>query len=166
MKAKLCLITVFFISFLAGILYFGEKYYKFGLSIENLILVFVNPLDGTDSNVIKMLLWDTTTHILIPSILVAIFIIFLPKVLLHKYAQKCFEILQKFMREALVRNIAFSLCVSLCFLIIAVDRADSKLNFIESINHKFFNKPPFQISTKSILSPQISQISTQKIQEI
>lgn len=167
MKKKAMFIAIFLLSFLAGVLYFGEKYYKFGLSIENLILVFANPIGGTDKNVIRMLLWDTTTHIVIPSILLAIFIVFLPKILLHKYSKKCFEILRNFMQNALMRNIGFSLCISLCFLIIAIDRADSKLNFIESINYKFFNKPPFsQFYEEYYVAPNIENFTAKNTRNL
>lgn len=167
MKKKLCFITIFLLSFLAGVLYFGEKYYRFGLSIENLILVFANPIGGTDKNVIRMLLWDTTTLIVIPSILLAIFIVFLPKILLHKYIKKCFEILLNFMQNALARNISFSLCISLCFLIIAINRADSKLNFIESINYKFFNKPPFsQFYEEHYVAPNIENFTAKNTRNL
>ena len=167
MRRKLAIFGIFFTAFFAGILHFGEKYYKFGLSIENLILVFANPIDGTDGNVIKMLLWDTTTHILIPSVLVAIFIIFLPRVLLYKYTQKCIEMLLKFAKEAFGRSVAFSFCVSLCFLIISVDRADSKLNFIESINHKFFNKPPFSnFYEEYYVTPNIENFSAKNTRNL
>lgn len=167
MKRRICIILVFLIAFLAGVFYFGAKYYKFGLSLDNLLFIFAEPIDGTDPNVVKMLLWDTTTHILIPSILVAIFIIFLPRVLLHKYAQKCFEILQKFMREALARNIAFSLCVSLCFLIIAVDKADSKLSIAESIQNKLFRKVHFSnFYEENYITPNISDFSAKNTRNL
>lgn len=167
MKRRIYIALVFLIAFFASVFYFGAKYYKFGLSLENLLFIFAEPIDGTDPNVVKMLLWDTTTHILIPSILVAIFIIFLPRVLLHKYAQKCFEILQKFMREALARNIAFSLCVSLCFLIIAVDKADSKLSIAESIQNKLFRKVHFSnFYEENYITPNIANFSAKNTRNL
>lgn len=143
MKRKLSIVVIFFISFFAGVLYFGEKYYKFGLSIENLVLLFAKPLYGTDKNVARMLLWDTTTHIIIPSILVTLLIIFLPKILLNKYAKRFYDVCIGFFKQILSKSIGFSFCIGMCFLIIAANKADDKLNFIEYAWHKYGKRAPY-----------------------
>lgn len=167
MKRRIYIILVFFIAFFAGVLHFGAKYYKFGLSLDNLLFIFAEPLDGTDPNVVKMLLWDTTTHILIPSILVAIFIIFLPKILLHKWSKECYIFIQKFLNAALLKHISFSFCISACFFIMAFDRADSKLSIAESIQNKLFRKVHFSnFYEENYITPNISDFSAKNTRNL
>ncbi len=163
MKQKLYLIAIFLLSFLAGTLYFSAQYYNFGLSIDNLLFVLANPLDGTDPAVIKMIVIDTLRYIAIPSIFVAIFITFLPKILQHKWTLKCYDFIAKFLRELVSRNIGFSLCVSICFLIIALNTVDLKISFSEYISNKFFRKVTYSsFYEDNYITPKISDFKAPK----
>ncbi len=131
MKQKLYLVTIFFISFLAGILYFGGKYFTFGISIEQLLFVIVLPITGTDDAVTKMIVRDLLLCVVLPSIFIAIFITFLPKILQSTYLKKVWNAI-------LTHRIGLTLCISVCFFIIAFNFADSKLQFSAMINNHFF----------------------------
>ncbi|MGX2983002.1 LTA synthase family protein [Helicobacter sp. 23-1045] len=163
MKRRIYAILIFAIALVAGIMFFGAKYYKFGLSIDNLIFLFAKPLDGTDPKVVKMLVLDSVTYIVLPSILVAIFISFLPKILLCRWAKKCYEILILFVNALLLRSASFSLCVSVCFFIIAFEMADSKLQIAESIKEKLSRKVHYSnFYEEHYITPKISDFKAPK----
>ncbi len=148
MKYKLCLVAIFFISFLAGILYFGGKYFAFGISIEQLLFIFAFPITGTDDSVTKMIVKEVLLRVLMPSIFIAIFMTLLPKILQSAYIKKLCNVI-------LTHRISLTLCISVCFFIVAFNVADSKLQFSAMINNHFF-KPYSTFYEDNYIKPNVA----------
>lgn len=138
MKQKLCLIAIFFISFLAGILYFGGKYFAFGIYFDDLLLILAMPLIGTNNAVILLILKDSLIFVVLPSILSAIFITFLPNICRNHFMQKCYNATKNICANIISHSIAFRLFLGICFLAIGFHIADKKLQIISTINYYFF----------------------------
>ena len=140
MKRKLCLVVIFFISFLAGILYFGGKYFTFGILFEDLLLILAMPLVGTNNAVIELILKDSLIFVLLPSVLCAIFITFLPNIWRNHFIQKCYATTKEYVRQIFSHSIALRLFIGICFLIIGFNVADKKLEILSTINYHFFEE--------------------------
>lgn len=139
-KRKLCLVAIFFISFLAGILYFGGKYFTFGILFEDLLLIVAMPLVGTNNAVIELILKDSLIFVLLPSILCATFITFLPNIWHNYYIQKCYNATKEYLRQIFSHSIALRLFIGICFFAIGFNVADKKLQIIDTINYYFFEE--------------------------
>ncbi len=136
MKRKFLTIAIFFISFLSGILFFGALYFKFGLSIEQLLFVFAFPITGTNDAITAMIVKEVLVQVICPSALLAVFMVLLPKILHSKLAGKIYNLTQNLLREIMAKSIKFSLCVSVCLFILAFSFADSKLKFSAMIENQ------------------------------
>ncbi len=128
------------ISFLAGILYFGGKYFTFGILFEDLLLILTMPLVGTNNAVIELILKDSLIFVLLPSVLCAIFITFLPNIWRNNFIQKCYATTKKYVRHIFSHSLALRLFIGICFLAIGFNVADKKLEIISTINHYFFEE--------------------------
>lgn len=161
MKRNFCLIAIFFISFLTGILFFGAIYFKFGLSIEQLLFVLAFPITGTNDAITAMILKDVLCEIIFPSALLAVFMTLLPKILHSTLARKIYAITQNLLCEIVAKSLVFSLCVSICLFIIAFNFADSKLSFSEMIENHFF-KPYSNFYEEHYIKPNASDFKMPK----
>ncbi len=138
MKHKFLTIAIFFISFLSGILFFGALYFKFGILFEDLLVILAMPLVGTNNAVIEFILKDSLIYVLLPSILCASFITFLPNILSHRYIKTCLANARKIITNLFSHSIAIRLFISALFLVVGFNAADKKLQIITTINHYFF----------------------------
>ena len=161
MKRKICIIAIFFISFLAGILFFGAQYFKFGLSIEQLLFVIAFPITDTNDAVTAMIAKGVLIKVALPSALLAIFMVALPKFLHSKFARKIHNVAQNFLQEIVAKSLKFSLCVSICLFILAFGFADSKLKFSAMIENHFF-KPYSNFYEEHYIAPKISDFTKPK----
>ena len=161
MKHKFLTIAIFFISFLSGILFFGALYFKFGLSIEQLLFVFAFPITGTNDAITAMIVKEVLVQVICPSALLAVFMVLLPKILHSKLAGKIYNLTQNLLREIMAKSIKFSLCVSVCLFILAFSFADSKLKFSAMIENHFF-KPYSNFYEENYITPNASDFTKPK----
>lgn len=130
---KYILAIVFLLSFLAGLLLFLVKYFHFPLNLEQLIWLFAKPLQGTDNAVLSQILIEVTLQVLLPSFILAMIVVCLPKIFANKYAYKLWH-------SILNHSIAFRLCVAICLLFISFEIADKKFSITEFVNFHLYKK--------------------------
>ncbi|MGX3011827.1 hypothetical protein ACWIUD_09780 [Helicobacter sp. 23-1044] len=161
MKQKLFSIAIFFISFLAGILFFGAKYFTFGLSFEDLLVVVTMPLIGTNQVIIELILKDSLLLVLLPSILCAIFITFLPNIWRNKFTHKCYIFIKQIFIKIFANSVVLRFFICICFFVIGFILADKKLQITTAINNHYFASYS-TIYEENYITPKISDFKTPK----
>lgn len=138
MKARFALVAIFLLSFLAGLLFFGARYFNFGLSLEELIIVLTAPLFGTSNDVIMIILKESLIYVVIPSVLCAVIITFIPNIWRNRYIQRFYAFIMPYIKKSLSHSVAVRLFICVCFLFIGFKVADKKLEITDMINYYFF----------------------------
>lgn len=136
MRKKVLYCLIFFFSFIGGVLVFGANYYKYGVSIEQIIFLLKFPMVGTDDHVTKTIFIESILYIILPSLLLALAISNL-----HIICRLISKLYTRYFKEDLSRHsLSFRLMLSLCFFIISLAVLDNKFKIIAYINNYFFKE--------------------------
>lgn len=136
MKNKILFFVIFIISFISGIFVFGANYYKYGVSIEQIIFLLKFPMVGTDDNVTRTIFIESILYVILPSLLLALAITFFSNI-----CSLLYKLYSKYFKEMLSKNsISLRLVFSICFFIISISVLDSKFKILDFVNNYFFKE--------------------------
>ncbi|RDU65412.1 sulfatase-like hydrolase/transferase, partial [Helicobacter sp. MIT 14-3879] len=155
MKNKILLFLIFTISFFSSVFLFGSFYYKYGISIEQIIFLLSFPMTGLDDAVSKIIFVDTLIYIVIPSFILSLFITFLPNIFSFL---KNNSLITKLANDIKNHNIALRISISICFLIVSLNILENKFQVFNYL-YSYFFKEYSNFYEQNYITPNVSKLN-------